>query len=604
MTAEGQATADGAGRAVLRRNGPLAEVLLNAPPRNALTPDLRAELAAILTGLIADPGVKGIVLRGAGGGFSAGLPWGEPGAGVGPTVATLCTLIESSPKCIVAAIEGVALGAGLELAMAAHYRLSDPTARMGLPEVAVGMAPSGGGTQRLPRLIGAAEAIRLLRGGGGIGAGEAVALGLIDQVEEEGLGAAAAAAALTLPVRRSRDVVIGLRDGAAFQEAVALARTAAAPAGAAGVPAWMLDRLVDCVEAAQLLPFDQGLAYEAEVHAELAATAEAAGLIHAWRAGMLAALLPAGLAGRKLPVLTRIAVHGAGRIGATLAAQALSRGLAVVLTDPRREALIAGLQSIAARQEAELAAGRLTEAARDADWARLTPVMDPAAAAGADLALADPEAGAPPAGALRLGGLAAGAGGMALHPGAQTGGVAELALGGAISAGATLAAVALTRRLGWHLAVTGPGGPVEARLRRTLAAAIAAEEAAGHDRATIAAALADFGLGAPARAGLPAGEPGGRAILQRCLLALANEGARMLGEGVVRRPAVIDAVATGSGLFPRHHGGPMFQADLRGMLVVQAALSAAAPIAPALYQPAPLIAELLRRGRDFGAMNG
>lgn len=598
----------------LRQIGPLLDLTLASPPRNLLTADLRAALWRALDLAEGHPEIRGIVLRGAGGQFSSGLDAAELAQQSAPAVGALCSRIERFPKCVVAAIDGPAIGAGMELALAAHYRIGTTAARLGLPGVTLGLPPVAGATQRLPRLIGAEQAIRLLLTGAGVGAGEAVALGLLDRVAESGLVAAAAEMALTLPVRPTGAAVAGMRDARAYQAAVAAARSAI-QTDPLPAPA----RIIDCVEAAQLLPLDQGLDCEASAFAELAVSDAAAGLGHAHlalsRASRLPARLSAAMAARKAgggaSAITGIAILGASGAGLALASQAMARGLRVVLADPRREVLVAGLETIAAAQEVEVAAGRLRPEARDADWLRLTPSLMPQVLAGADplfLMPGVPEfpghgAGIRPG--ILLGGLPAGGQGVALLPPTQAGGLAELALGSAMPGpmgddDPALAALSLVSAMGWRLAVTGAAGPVDRRLRQTLALAVAAEERSGQSPAAIAGALAGYGLGTPPRAGLPDPGPAGAGIVARCLLALANEGARMLDDGTVPAASTVDAVAVGSGLFPRHRGGPMFQADRRGIIVVAAALRELAPLAPEIYEPAAHIGMLLRDGRGFG----
>lgn len=587
----------GAESVEMRKDGAVVELLLTAPGRNALVPPLRAELARALESAFADDGIRAIVLRGTGGNFSSGLDLGEIGRQAAPTVADLCRMLEDGPKPVVAAIEGVALGAGLDLALAAHWRIAEPAARMGYPEILLGLVPCAGGTQRLPRLIGGAEAVRLLMSGDSVGVAEAIALGLIDRVAEGDLAAAAQAMAAEATLRPTGGRDIGGRQAVGYQQAVA--RTRAGLDGHLAGPG----RLLDCIEAAQLLPFSQGLEFEAAAFAEVAGSDEVAGLIRAHQASVLATAIPARLAGGTLPQIDRLAILGAGPDAISVAIQALARGLGVTLVEPDRDRLVAALERIAALQQAEVAAGRLTEQARDDEWARLSPTLGSDGVGAGDLLLAEPGAGVPPERqALMLGALPETAG-VSLVPGPAPGRMAEICLSDPAQPDGVARAIALVRRMGWRHAVTGLGGPVDRRMRRALAQAVAAEERAGRAPSAIAAALAGYGLGMPPRGGLPAAGPEGDRIVAHCLLAIMNEGARMLDEGVAARPAVIDAVAVGNGLFPRHRGGPMFQADRRGLLLVRSALVELAVAEPEIYAPAARIEVLLRDGRNFAALD-
>jgi 3-hydroxyacyl-CoA dehydrogenase len=162
----------------------------------------------------------------------------------------------------------------------------------------------------------------------------------------------------------------------------------------------------------------------------------------------------------------------------------------------------------------------------------------------------------------------------------------------------------LARRLGWRLVFTGPGGPIDRRLRAALAAAIAGLEAEGIARDTIAAALASCGIGMSARASLPTAPREARQVLDACFAALANQGARMLSEGVAQRALDIDAVAVLCGVFPRWMGGPMFWADQRGLLVLRADLRHRAEKAPQIYAPDALFDQLIANGRKIVTLGG
>lgn len=604
---DGRAAVAGAVRQELC--GSVLLLIMARRPVNALTADLRGALSAALASVVADPRqIDAVVICSDIAQFSAGADlseFGKPAAA--PLLADLCQQIEDFPKPVVVAINGSAMGGGLELALAAHGRIALETAVLGLPDVSLGVVPAGGATQRLPRLIGAGPALKLMLDPQPLTAMQALAIGLLDAVVASDLRDAACAMATRMvagPVPKTSSRRDGLRDAKTY-----FAEVSAARAKVQDLPVPAAARLVDCVEAAQLLSFDQGLAYEHAAFADLVRTPEAAGLRHAQFAERRATLLPASVAAQGVVKLSHVAFWGAAEPAADVAAQALTAGFRVTLVDPKRDVLVAALQKIATRQELAVADGRLSADARDADWARLTSSITIEALVGADLVLAGSDAGPlpldPPAAVLILGALAAraGAGRAALHPAVAAGLGAELAAGAEVSQALLASGAAFARRLGWKLLFTGPGGSIDRRLRAALSAAISALETGGLARPVLAASLASFGMGGAARGPLPAPPPQAKFVLDACLAALANQGARLLGEGVARRPSDIDAAAILSGMFPRWQGGPMFQADRRGLLVLRADLKRRAETAPQIYAADPIFDRLIADGRVFGDLN-
>ncbi|MES2433786.1 MAG: enoyl-CoA hydratase-related protein [Pseudomonadota bacterium] len=591
----------------VERRGAVLLLILAHRPVNVLSQHLRATLSAALTA-VADSDLAAVVICSDLAAFSAGADLSELGkSSAAPGLSALCQQIEDFPKPVIVALNGSTLGPGLELALAAHGRVASPAAQLGLPEVGLGLVPEAGATQRLPRLVGAAAALKLMLEPVPLSAAQALTIGLVDQVVEGDLRAEACAFAEamalngTLPLKTS-DRRDGLRDGRAYQAAIVAAR-----ARYAGAPLPAPSRLIECVEAAQLLPLEQGLAFEAAAHEALVRTPEAQGLRHAFYAERRAVLPPAALASFGAGKLASLAVWGASEPAAELVGQALAAGLRVSLIDPSREALVAALQKIASRQEAAVSEGRLSAEARDADWARLSTG---ATAIGAvDLVLnntdALPPLEDPVTPVIALGALPArGAGTRVGISGALAAGlVAELAAGGDAPLTVQAMGLALGRRLGWKLLFTGPGGPIDRRLRAALSAAIAQLETEGMARPVIAAALGSFGIGVSARGPLPAPPPEAKRVLDACLAALANQAARLISEGVARRPLDVDAAAVLHGMFPRWQGGPLFQADKRGLLVLRADLRKRAETAPQIYAPDALFDRLIADGRDFASLN-
>ncbi len=167
----------------------IRQIVLDNPPVNGLGFELRQRLLAEVEAALADQGVRGIMLCGAGRMFCGGADirqFGTPGMSMPPLMRDINRCIESASKPVVAALHGHALGGGLELAMACHARIATPSTRLGLPEVTLGIVPGGGGTQRLPRLVGARLAAEWIVTGRRVGADEAMACGLLDRIVEEG----------------------------------------------------------------------------------------------------------------------------------------------------------------------------------------------------------------------------------------------------------------------------------------------------------------------------------------------------------------------------------------------------------------------------------
>ena len=593
----------------VERKGAVLLLILAHRPVNVLSQHLRATLSAALNA-VAVSDLRAVVICSDLAAFSAGADVSELGkAPVAPGLSALCRQIEDFPKPVIVALNGSTLGPGLELALAAHGRIASPAAHLGLPEIGLGLVPEAGATQRLPRLIGAAAALKLMLEPAALTASQALTIGLVDQVVEGDLRAQACTFAEHMaealqgaaPLKTS-DRRDGLRDGKAYQAAIAAARARYA---ASPLPAPL--RLIECVEAAQLLPLEQGLAFEAATYEALVNTPQAQGLRHAFYAERRAVVPPVALASFGAGKLASLAVWGAAEPAAEVVAQALAAGLRVSLVDPSREALVAALQKIASRQATAVSEGRLTEAARDADWARLS--TGSAAIGGVDLVLNNADAPLPLEDAaipvIALGVLPARGAGtrVAISVALAAGLVAELAAGADAPVALQAMGLALGRRLGWKLLFTGPGGPIDRRLRAALSAAIAQLEAEGVARPTIAAALGSFGIGVSARGPLPAAPPEAKRVLDACLAALANQAARLISEGVARRPLDVDAAAVLHGMFPRWQGGPLFQADKRGLLVVRADLRKRAETAPQIFAPDALFDRLIADGLDFAALN-
>jgi 3-hydroxyacyl-CoA dehydrogenase len=276
----------GASTAVSRElRGDILLVTIDNPPVNALGVEVRRGLLEAIEAADADPAVAAVLLVGAGRNFIGGADireFGKPP--MAPALPDVCNRIEACAKLVVAAIHGPALGGGLEVALAAHYRVALPAAKLGLPEVQLGLLPGAGGTQRTPRLIGAKAALELMLSGRHAGAKEALALGLVDRVASgddplaEGLAYTQELLAAKAAVRRTRDAA-GLAERAVQVAAIDAARLETAKK-ARGLFSPL--KIVDAVQAAVELPFDGGLAIERKLFLACLDSPQRAGLVHAF----------------------------------------------------------------------------------------------------------------------------------------------------------------------------------------------------------------------------------------------------------------------------------------------------------------------------------
>lgn len=365
----------------LRRNGEVATLVLDHPPVNALGAVLRSAIWAAMDLVQKDPEVAAVVLAPGGDTFSAGADiteFGRADLPPAPDLPALCDQVESCPKPVVAALRGAVLGGGLELALAAHYRLADATARLGFPEIKLGLLPGAGGTQRAPRLTGASPALEMMLRGTPIPASQAEKFGLIDGVTGGDVVAAAEVLARELAQagtgpRPTRDCRSGLDNPAAYERAVADAK---AEAAIAQTPAPA--RIVEAVEAALLLPFEAGCALEAAAFADLMHSEASHGLRHMFSAER-AARAPA----RSMRLAQR-RVHKIALLGdeaLTIAVPALRAGIAVTVIEPVPQVLSATLAMIGSDAAPPLSAdalARLSGAATGDAVAQADVVIAPA----------------------------------------------------------------------------------------------------------------------------------------------------------------------------------------------------------------------------------
>jgi 3-hydroxyacyl-CoA dehydrogenase len=347
----------------LDRRGRVAVLTVNNPPVNALSQHVRQGLHQGLKQAIADSAANAIVIVCAGRTFIAGADiteFGKPPAD--PSLHTVLDMIESSAKPVIAAIHGTALGGGLEVTLACHYRVGTRDARFGLPEVKLGLLPGAGGTQRLPRVVGVEKALSMMVSGDPIRADEALKHGLIDEIVDGDLTAAGVAFAEKVlderrPLRKIRDLddkLAAVRDKLAvfadFRKSVARqTRGFRAP-----------ENIVKAVEAAVSLPFDQGLKRERELFAELLHSPESKAQRYFFFAEREAAKIPDVPADTPVKEIRKAAVIGAGTMGGGIAMNFANVGIPVTVVEVKREALDRGLSVVRKNYENTASKGRMT----------------------------------------------------------------------------------------------------------------------------------------------------------------------------------------------------------------------------------------------------
>ena len=372
--------------------GRIAVIAFQSPPVNSLGHAMRAGLVAALDRAAADPAVDGVVLAGGNGTFSAGADireFGLPAMIRGPSLWTLNSTLDAMPKPVVAAIEGVALGGGLELAMSCHHRVALATAKVGLPEVKLGLLPGAGGTQRLPRLIGVESALNVMLSGEPLPVTLFAKSPLFDRVvESDHVGAAVAVAEASAAALREGKALPRVRDlkvrepdlDGICQFARNTAKTAFKE-----YPAPLA--IIDAVHFGATRKFDDGLAEEGRLFKQLMDGTVSAAMRHVFfaeRAAGRVAGLPEGTATREV---RSVGVIGAGTMGTGIAINFLNAGIAVRLLEVGQEALDKGVARIRQTYEGQVKKGKLDAAKLEARMGLLAPTLSYADLGAVDLVI-------------------------------------------------------------------------------------------------------------------------------------------------------------------------------------------------------------------------
>ena len=361
----------------------VAVITLDNPPVNGLSFETRRQVAAGIERAQADASVRAIVLTGTGKAFSGGADikeFGSPKAMSEPILSSLIRQAENCTKPIVAAINGVCMGGGLELALGCHYRVAVPGAKLAMPEVKIGLIPGAGGTLRLPRVLGVETALNLIVQGDPIDSGVLARLPgqkLIDQIVDGDLLAGAIASAKNAaiehargrPLPRVRDLPLAYPNADAyFQFARNTVKTVAK-----NLPAPL--KCVDALEMALKLDFEEGLAREREIFVNLMLTPECRALRHAFFAEREASKVADVAADTPVRRIDKVAVIGAGTMGGGISMNFLNAGIPVALLEVTQEALDRGLATIRGNYEAQVRKGKLAPEQLDRRLALLKPTM-------------------------------------------------------------------------------------------------------------------------------------------------------------------------------------------------------------------------------------
>jgi len=689
----------------------VAVLTLDNPPVNSLGHELREALVAAVQRANDDAAIEVLVLMGAGAGFSGGADireFGTPKAAAYPNLRSVISEVEDSAKPVIAAIGGVCMGGGLELALGCHFRVGVPGARIALPEVKLGLLPGAGGTQRLPRLLGVEPALNLIVSGATVASEKLRGTPLFDtfgdgDLRETALSFARRVIADKLPRRRVRDLPLALPNAESFFQ---FARnTVKAVSGPYPAPLACVEAVASAVDK----PFEAGLKRERELFTTLMLSPESAALRHVFQAERAASHIQGVLDDTPLRPIRKVGIIGAGTMGGGITMSFINAGLPVVLLETQQDALDRGLANIRRNYQGALRKGTLNEATLAQRLALITPTLDYALLRDVDLSIEavfenidvkrkvfETLDGAVQQGAILASNTSALnldqiAGftrrpqdviGLHFFSPANVMRLLEVVRGAQTAPDVLASAMRLAKTIGKVAVVSGVcDGFIGNRMLARYGQAAHDLIMAGALPAQIDAALQDFGMAmGPFRVGDLAGldigwalrkrraaefpdrdfsnvsdalceagrfgqktgagwyryEAGSRnpipdpkvtaiieqyrrqrgitprsvssrEIVERCIYALINEGARIIEDGIAQRSSDIDLVYLNGYGFPAYRGGPMFYADTVGLHDIVRALKLMAEQPggdAAFWTPAPLLARLAREGGTFSGFKG
>ncbi|QBF30640.1 3-hydroxyacyl-CoA dehydrogenase NAD-binding domain-containing protein [Thalassococcus sp. S3] len=683
--------------------GDIAVLAAQNPPVNALGEPVRTGLMEGIERAEMD-GAKAVMIYGEGATYFAGADireFGKPPKG--PALPDVCDRIEASPLIVVSSMHGTALGGGLEVALSSHYRIAVPKARVGLPEVLIGIMPGAGGTQRLPRLIGSEKSIDVITTGRQVGAKEALELGILDRVEDgdpREIGLAYTKELLEKGAERRAVSEMpsppGIDFDAAYEAVLQKGRGQLSPAVA-----------LRGVQAAAELPFKEGMKRERELFMELMNTDQRQGLIHAFFSERAVSKLPE-LKGVEPRPVSQIGVIGGGTMGAGIATSALLAGLSVTMLEMSPEAAEAARGRIEGNLGGALKRGKISQAQfeeitqkaltlttdyeglKDVDlvieavfeemdvkkdvFRKLDSVCKPGAVLATNTSYLNVDEIAAvtkrpedviglhyfsPAHVMKLleivvadktaidvvaTGFALGKrmGKISVRAGVCDGFIGNrilatyrtaadhMILDGAspyqidkaleafgFAMGPFAVADLAGLDIGWAVRKRKRAEGLDPNARDSSYADKLCE--AGHFGQKTGKGYYDYSAGAKARVPNPEVMPLIEAerkeqgitpkdftdeeIVRRYMAAMVNESAKVVGEGIARRPLDVDMTLLFGYGFPRYYGGPLKWADIQGLDGLLADIKRYAEEDPHFWQPAPLLEELVAEGRTFDDLN-
>ena len=685
------------------RHDDIVVLRIQNPPVNALSQAVRQGLSDGMDRAEAEDGVRAVMIVGEGRAFIAGADiteFGKPP--MEPFLPNLCNRIEASPLLVVASMHGVSLGGGLEVALSAHYRIAQPSARVGLPEVHLGLIPGAGGTQRLPRLIGVEPALDAITTGRHIKAPQALEMGIVDRVEEgdpQEVGLAYVRELLDSGAERrpicEMPAPAPIDWDAAYEATLKKGRGQISPAEA-----------VRAVQAGVEKPFEEGMKAERRIFSELMNTDQRQGMIHAFFSERAVSNLPE-LKGVEPRELKAIGVIGGGTMGAGIATAALLSGFSVVLIEMKDEAAKAAHERISGNLQGALKRGKIDQGKFDhltgdaltvsTDYASLSDVDLVVEAVFEDMDVKKQVFGrldavckpgcvlASNTSYLDVNEIAASTKrpedviGLHFFSPAHVMKLLEVVVADKTAKDVVATGFALGKALGKISVRAGVcDGFIGNRILATYRTAADHMVLDGASPYKIDAALEKFGFAmgpfaVADLAGLDIGwatrkrkaatrhpeervptyidrlceqghfgqktgqgyyiyEKGKRGgtpnpeitrlieeeqkergiapreftdaeIVRRYMCAMVNEAAKVLEEGIAKRPLDIDMTLLFGYGFPRYWGGPMKWADIQGLPNVLAAIEGFADKDPWFWKPAPLLVELVKTNRTFDDLN-
>ncbi|MDQ6916561.1 MAG: 3-hydroxyacyl-CoA dehydrogenase NAD-binding domain-containing protein [Pseudomonadota bacterium] len=684
----------------------VAVIVLDNPPLNGLNHELRAGLVAGIDRASAAAGIEAVIIIGAGSAFSSGADIREfntPKSAAEPTLRSVIGIVEANAKPVIAAIGGICMGGGLELALGCHFRVASPGAKIALPEVKLGLLPGAGGTQRLPRAIGVEAALNMIVSGAPVSSEQFKGTRLIDEIIEGDLLSGALVFARRVvaertPLTRLRDVKVDFPNADAFFQ---FARNSVGPL-AKNFPAPL--KCIDAVAAAVTSRFDEGLRFERELFMKLVQTPESRALRHAFFAERAAAKIVDVPENTPARPIASVAVIGAGTMGGGIAMNFLSAGLPVTLLEMKQEALDKGVATIRKNYEGSVKRGKLTSETLEQNLKLLKPTLSYDDIKTADLVIeavfedmvvkqavfekldATAKSGAILAtntSTLDVDRIAAftrrpqDVVGMHFFSPANVMKLLEVVRGEKTANDVLVSVMQVARKINKTAVISGvcdgfignrmieqylrqamflldEGAPVQ-QIDRALErfgmamGPFRMSDLAGNDvgwyirkrryvekpqvaYSKIADRLCELGrfgqktglgwyryeagkrdaipdpavdamiAGYRKELGISPRKIGDDEIVDRCILALVNEGARILEEGIAQRASDIDMVYLAGYGFPLYRGGPMLYADLLGLYNVARTMARVAKNAhadPVFWQPAPFLAKLAAEGKTF-----